>query len=268
MQNDPTLRSINVAYRGLADDRRDTLHHLIFYETRGMPAGVIVHEASADPGLPGRPPIPVDADHVTIVKPADRLTVQYARTRDFISAGLPAPADHGKVEALPLSPIELEQPWNLVPKLLRLAVIGLVCLIAFKGTQALIAPPANTESVEQKVDALSAQIRELTRQLVAASATKGAPNVEKAVAEAVTAAAAGAAEGDERLAKALDLLKANKVAEAAELFHAVAAAKEARIKQDRRDAASAYRNLGAIAGLGDPKARFRRLSESDRTRSR
>ena len=49
--NDPTLRSINVDYRGLADDRRDTLHHLIFYETRGTPAGVIVDEASADPGL-------------------------------------------------------------------------------------------------------------------------------------------------------------------------------------------------------------------------
>ena len=33
--NDPTLRSINVDYRGLADERRNTLHHLIFYETEG-----------------------------------------------------------------------------------------------------------------------------------------------------------------------------------------------------------------------------------------
>ena len=125
--NDPTLRSINVDYRGLADDRRDTLHHLIFYETRGTPAGVIVDEASADPGLTGRPPIPIDADHVTIVKPADRLAVQYARTRDFISAGLPAFGDHGNVEALLLPPIKLDQPWNLLPKLLRLAArrIGL-----------------------------------------------------------------------------------------------------------------------------------------------
>ena len=33
--NDPTLRSINVDNRGLADERRNTLHHLIFYETEG-----------------------------------------------------------------------------------------------------------------------------------------------------------------------------------------------------------------------------------------
>ena len=66
---------------------------------------------------------------------------------------------------------------------------------------------------------------------------RAAPGVEKAVGEAVTAAAIGAAEGDERLSKALDLLKANKVAEAAELFRSVAAEKEARIKRDSRDAA-------------------------------
>jgi tetratricopeptide (TPR) repeat protein len=249
--NDPTLRSINVAYRGLADDRRDTLHHLIFYETRGTQAGVIVGEASADPGLPGRPPIPIDADHVTIVKPADQLAVQYARTRDFISAGLPAFADQGNVEAFPLPPIQLEQPWNLVPKLVRLALVALVCLIAFKGIQALIASPAPviSERTEQEIR----ETRALVEQLLLSSKAKAAPGVEKAVGTAVTAAVAGAAEGDERLAKALDLLKANKIAEAAELFRAVAAAKEARIKQDSRDAAAAYRNLGAIAGLGDPK---------------
>ena len=51
--NDPTLRAINVNYRGLAEERRDTLRHRIFYETQGTPIGVIVDEASADPGLPG-----------------------------------------------------------------------------------------------------------------------------------------------------------------------------------------------------------------------
>jgi tetratricopeptide (TPR) repeat protein len=252
--NDPTLRSINVDNRGLADERRNTLHHLIFYEARGTPAGVIVDEASADPGLPGRPPIPIDADHITIVKPPDRVAVQYARARDFISEGLPAVAGHGEVEAFPLPPIKLEPPWNLVPKLVRVAVVALVCVIAFKGIQALIAPPApvSPERLE-RFEQQQAEQTALIRRLVAASEAKSLPGVEKAVGEAVTAAAAGAAEGDERLAKALELLKANKTAEAAELFHAVAAAKEARIKQDRRDAAAAYRNLGAITGLADPK---------------
>ena len=83
----------------------------------------------------------------------------------------------------------------------------------------------------------------------------------------MTAAAAGAAEGDERLAKALDLLKANKVAEAAELFRAVAADKAAQIKRDSKVAAAAYRNLGAIAGLGDPKRALEAYHAGDRTRS-
>jgi tetratricopeptide (TPR) repeat protein len=179
--------------------------------------------------------------------------VQYARTRDFISEGLPAFGGRGEVEAFPLPPITLEQPWNLVPKLVRLAVIALVCVVAFKGIQALIAPPAQVSPERlERFEQQQAEQTALIRRLVAASEAKSLPGVEKAVGEAVTAAAAGAAQGDERLAKALELLKANKTAEAAELFHAVAAAKEARVKQDRRDAA-AYRNLGAIAGLADPK---------------
>src|SRR4029077_1213198 len=59
--NDPALRAINVAYRGLAEERRDVLKHRVFYETQGTPLGVIVDEASSDPGLPGDPPVPIDA---------------------------------------------------------------------------------------------------------------------------------------------------------------------------------------------------------------
>jgi Putative serine esterase (DUF676) len=80
--NDTALRSINVAYRGFADESRDVLQHRVFYETQGTPAGVIVDEASADPGLPGDPPVPVDADPISIVKPLHRVSVLYAWTRD------------------------------------------------------------------------------------------------------------------------------------------------------------------------------------------
>jgi tetratricopeptide (TPR) repeat protein len=55
------------------------------------------------------------------------------------------------------------------------------------------------------------------------------------------------------LQQALDLLKANKIAEAEAKFRAVADEKATRISRDKKDAAAAYRNLGAIAGLGDPK---------------
>jgi tetratricopeptide (TPR) repeat protein len=62
------------------------------------------------------------------------------------------------------------------------------------------------------------------------------------------------------LQKALDLLKANKPQDAEPLFQTVAEEKAARVRTDRarlekdsKAAAAAYRNLGAIAGLGDPK---------------
>ena len=50
---DPALRAINKDYRELAQDRVGKLSHLIFYETRGTQAGVIVDEASAESGTAG-----------------------------------------------------------------------------------------------------------------------------------------------------------------------------------------------------------------------
>ena len=255
--NDPTLRAINVGYRGLAHERRDRLHHRIFYETRGTPAGVIVDEASADPGLPGLPPVPVDADHIGIVKPADRSALQYARTRDFVAEN-PAPAEcRAGYEACPLPALKFERPWNIVPKLLRIALLVLVGTIVFKGVQALVAPaPIDTGSIGHKLDEQKAMMDEqkaMIRKLVAESATRSVPGAERSIGEAVAAAGQGAAEGDARMARALALLKENRIAEAEALFRAVAADREVQAKQNARAAAIAYRNLGAIAGLRDPK---------------
>jgi tetratricopeptide (TPR) repeat protein len=86
------------------------------------------------------------------------------------------------------------------------------------------------------------------------------PDAQQAVGAAVGSIAQGAAEGDARLQQALDLLKENKIADATRLLKAVAEDKTARAGQetaraekDRKEAALAYRNLGAIAGLADPK---------------
>ena len=88
------------------------------------------------------------------------------------------------------------------------------------------------------------------KQMLLARSTKGAtPDAEQRVGEAVGNIARGAAEGDEQLRKALDLLQAGKVTEAVPLLQAVAEDKTARIGQDSKLAAAAYRNLGAIAGL-------------------
>jgi tetratricopeptide (TPR) repeat protein len=79
------------------------------------------------------------------------------------------------------------------------------------------------------------------------------PGARQAVGEAVQSIAQGAAEGDSRLQQAFSLLKENKITEAAQLLNAFAEDKMVRIEKDRKEAAIAYRNLGAIAGLADPK---------------
>ena len=255
--NDPALRSINVAYRGFADESRDVLQHRVFYETQGTPAGVIVDEASTDPGLPGDPPVPVDADHISIVKPLHRFSVLYARTRDFIAKSNPVPeTQEGGLEICPLSPIQPEQPLNVLPKLIRIAAIGLVVLIGYKGVQALIAPPPPIEQIQKPlVDQLARkdeQIAALTKILLEKNPSAAGPAAQQAVGGAVQSIAQRASEGDERLQQALGLLKDNKIAEATQLLQTVAADKAASIEKDRKDVAAAYRNLGAIAGLRDP----------------
>ena len=96
------------------------------------------------------------------------------------------------------------------------------------------------------------EMRGLLERLLAESASRSAPRQEAAVGAAVTAAAEGAAAGDARLAKALELLKFGDTTGAAAVFSAVAEEKATRIRQDSAEAAAAYRNLGAIAGLRDP----------------
>lgn len=104
-----------------------------------------------------------------------------------------------------------------------------------------------------------AQIAELIKALQARN-PGASPAAQEAVGAAVQSIAEGAAQGDARLQQALDLLKANRIADATRVLNAVAEEKSARAAQetaraerDRKDAAIAYRNLGVIAGYGDPK---------------
>jgi tetratricopeptide (TPR) repeat protein len=98
-----------------------------------------------------------------------------------------------------------------------------------------------------------AEVHALVEKLAAGQAQGADAPGRKAIAGAVEAAEKGAAAGDARLARALDLLKEGKVAEAEPLFRAVAEEREQASKAAGREAAEAWRNLGAIAGLADPK---------------
>ncbi|MGH6793344.1 MAG: TIR domain-containing protein, partial [Methyloceanibacter sp.] len=92
----------------------------------------------------------------------------------------------------------------------------------------------------------------VTRYSLISSAEAAVPGNKQSLTEAITAIAQGASH-DPRYAKALELLKAGKPEEAEPLLQAVAEDKAARFEQDKEEGAGAFRTLGAIAGLGDPK---------------
>lgn len=82
--------------------------------------------------------------------------MQYARIRDFVAENSPLDERTG-FEISPLPALTFERPWNIVPKLLRIALLILLCTIAYKGVQALIAPaPIDTGSIERRLDELKA----------------------------------------------------------------------------------------------------------------
>jgi hypothetical protein len=126
---------------------------------------------------------------------------------------------------------------------------------------------ASKEQIEQiqkplaeQLAAQNALIANLTKALLEKNPAAG-PGAQQVVGAAVGSIAQGAAEGDNRLQQAFDLLKENKIADASRLLKAVAEDKTARAGQataqaekDRKEAAIAYRNLGAIAALHNPKA--------------
>src|ERR1700724_2346090 len=82
-----------------------------------------------------------------------------------------------------------------------------------------------------ELGAQRAQIANLTKMLLEKNPAAG-PGAQQAVGAAVGSIAQGAAEGDSRLQQALDLLKANKIAEASRLLRAFAEDKTASAEQE------------------------------------
>jgi hypothetical protein len=111
-------------------------------------------------------------------------------------------------------------------------------------TQALRGDTAEILRGQRETQERLTRIEALLAQQIAAPA----PIAERAAVEVVAAAAE-----DQRLAEALDCLQDGDVSTVEAMFRTVAEEKAARIQRDRKDAAAAYRNLGAIAGLRDPK---------------
>ncbi len=101
------------------------------------------------------------------------------------------------------------------------------------------------------------QALDIARQLLGANpAAAAAPGQEQSLVAALTAIQEQAARGDGDYAKAFELLKAGKGAEAVPLLIAAADAKKARAAKENKDAAKAYREAAAVASVAEPwKAR-------------
>lgn len=80
--NAEILREIVLWYRNSNAGKRISTH--VFFETQKTHDVHIVEQGSADPGLPGVIPLPIDADHIALSKPEDRESLVYARSKSIL----------------------------------------------------------------------------------------------------------------------------------------------------------------------------------------
>jgi len=144
VRNDPSLRDLNGWYRNWADHNH--IQHKVFCEKQGTLAGVIVDDASSDPGLLHVTPVDVDADHLMICKPADPTDLVYERTRDFLEEIVKNNCDstiaYGANHKCDLPEIGRAIPNRFVPIAIRLAAIFVLAILVFTGVRALIPAPS------------------------------------------------------------------------------------------------------------------------------
>jgi tetratricopeptide (TPR) repeat protein len=253
--NRPELRDLNVGYRGLAEERRGNLNHLVFFEMADTALGRIVAPDSSDPGLPYCKPVPIREDHISISKPRSRRDLLYLETREFVAQlSKPQCGAIGEFEAFELEAFNVEWSWKyLVPKLARASFLLLLAFGVWAAIQELSAWRRSTQNAERRVEQLQNQVDLLSKKLVVGSAVSETPGAEKAVRLAIQTTAEGAAAGDQRFVAALNLLEQGRTVDAELLFRAVAEEKATQVKANGNAAAMAFRNLGAIAGLSDPR---------------
>jgi hypothetical protein len=92
----PRLRELNIWYR----DHVAALgiRTFVYYETLPTARMLVVDATTADPGIPGVRPIPVDEDHVTICKPASKDSRIYRQVKRLIEHSI-LRADHPPASA-------------------------------------------------------------------------------------------------------------------------------------------------------------------------
>lgn len=86
LSNNSHLANLAIEYRNWAANHASSVQHLVLREGRPLRNGVFVVPAgSADPGIAGAGPVTMDADHLTIMRPATRDDPIYQSVRRFAS---------------------------------------------------------------------------------------------------------------------------------------------------------------------------------------
>jgi hypothetical protein len=83
----PALRELNLWYRNASE--KLGIASRVFWETQKTGGIAVVNATSADPGITGVTPIPIDADHINICKLRSRTDLQYQQCVRFINERLP-----------------------------------------------------------------------------------------------------------------------------------------------------------------------------------
>jgi hypothetical protein len=79
---EPQLRDLNIWYRNHCAQLG--IRNKVYFETRQTKGMIVVDAVAADPGIAGVIPIPIDASHVDISKPASRDEMVYLGARQFV----------------------------------------------------------------------------------------------------------------------------------------------------------------------------------------
>ncbi|WP_133512745.1 tetratricopeptide repeat protein [Candidatus Thiosymbion oneisti] len=190
IKNAPALRKLNVWYRNWPNE----IANQVFYEAHATEAGMIVDPDGADPGLLNVVPIPIEADHIGICKPAGKDELLYTATRRFLAeniGGEDRPAEEyaaAKLETPTLPAVSRSRPKTWLPRMLRLAVLILVAVIGFKGIQAVFFPPdlLQESGIEEVLRTKYPELtpEQIERSIRSLQALRDEPRFEQAVEQA------------------------------------------------------------------------------------
>jgi len=83
------LRELNLLYRN--DDQFSQIPMLVYCETRPTNGILVVNQTSADPGIKGVIPVPMDVDHISICKVENKKNRIYRQVKRFVNQNLKTP---------------------------------------------------------------------------------------------------------------------------------------------------------------------------------